>query len=236
MTVQVVEVLPFNDEIDILRARILLMADVVDRRVIVEAHQTHQGASKPLHLNRADLPGNTQRINVNLPPGRGDEANWARERHQRDVLLGMVRNPDALVLSCDVDEIVDPEAIPRIIEATEHGPVSLGMKMIYYGDRIDPNPWPAAKAFRREHASQSLSALRLSACPLVRDCGWHLSYIGDATRRRRKVEAFAHAENQSGEVWRRIKAGELGPNGENLHPFDPSTLPPILQKLISDAS
>src|SRR5690606_38535866 len=123
--------------------------------------------------------------------------------------------------SCDLDEIVDPDAITRIWDATEHGPVSLGMRMIYYGRRENPHPWPAAKAFRARHTPESLSDLRLSQCPLVPGCRWPLSYLGDAARRRTKVEAFAHAETRHPTTWARIARGWDGPNGEHLVDFDP---------------
>jgi hypothetical protein len=64
-----------------------------------------------------------------------------------------------------------------------------------------------------------------------------LSYIGDAARRRRKVEAFAHAENRPGtSAWDRIEAALDGPNGERLVDFDPDELPATLRKLVDDPS
>jgi hypothetical protein len=231
----VVELLPVFNELDILQARVTLMDGVVDRHLVVEGNVTHQGDPKPLHLDGADLPTRVKRYEAVMRPGSSDTLNWRRERFQRDALMNFTGDlePDALVLSCDVDEIVDPAAIDRIAEACEHGPVSLDMRMLYYGTREDPNGWAAAKAFRAKHMPDSLSDLRLSRCPIVRDCGWHLSYLGDEARRRTKIEAYAHAENRHPDAWTRIAAGRYGPNGEQLVDADLTTLPTVLRDLIA---
>jgi Glycosyltransferase family 17 len=234
---KVVELLPFYNEVDILLARITLMDGVVDRHVIAEGDLTHQGNPKPLYLDGAAslaLPATVERHVAVLPGGEGDGANWARERAQRDALAlfaGSLADDD-LVLSCDLDELVEPAAVERIAEACEHGPVSLAMRMIYYGNREDPHGWGAAKAFRARHFPKSLTDLRLSRCPTIPACGVHLSYLGGRDRRRAKIEAFAHAENRQPDTWARIAAAHYGPNGETLIDFDPATLPPVLRALV----
>jgi beta-1,4-mannosyl-glycoprotein beta-1,4-N-acetylglucosaminyltransferase len=227
----VIELLPIHNELDILQARVQLTRGHVDRHIVVEGDLTHQGHLRP---PLEALPASVERHLAILPTGEGDRANWAREEAQRDALALFAGHldPDDLILSCDVDELVDPHAIPRIADATLHGPVSLHMRMIYYGTREDPQGWLGAKALRAQHIPRSLSALRLSRCPPVRDCGWHLSYLGDTDRRRRKVEAYAHAENRQASAWARIAAGQDGPNGETLVPFDPAELPTTLQVLV----
>jgi beta-1,4-mannosyl-glycoprotein beta-1,4-N-acetylglucosaminyltransferase len=236
-TPDVIELLPFNDETDILQARVQLMVGTVDHHLVVEGNRTHQGTPKPFHLDGTCLSAHVSRYPAYLPSGDGDTLNWQRERRQRDVLAVWIDgvDPDTLVISADVDELVDPGEIPRIADACQHGPVSLAMRMIYYGNREDPNGWCAAKAFRARHTPDSLSDLRLSACPPVPDCGWHLSYLGDTARRRRKIEAFAHAENRQPTPWARIAGGQDGPNGEQLIDFDPTGLPPILEALVAGA-
>lgn len=235
----VVELLPFFNETDILQARIRLMALTVDRQIVAEGDLTHQGEPKPLYLDDVELPATVERIKATMPTGTGEASNWQRERFQRDILTESLNglDPNALVLSCDLDELVMPYALGRIAEATLHGPVSLGMRMIYYGNRENPLAWIAAKAFRAKDMPKSLSELRLSACPLVPNVGWHLSYLGDTARRRRKVEAFLHPENRpGGEAWERIAEGRDGPNGELLVDFDPAELPATLRELVGAAS
>jgi len=233
-----VELLPFHNEIDVLLARVALMDGHIGRHVVAEGDLTHQGNPKPLYLDGAvnlALPATVERHVAVLPTGEGDEANWTRERAQRDALALFAGHldPDDLVLSCDVDELVNPAALDRIAAACEHGPVALAMRMIYYGNREDPHGWGAAKAFRARHFPKSLTDLRLSRCPTIPACGVHLSYLGGRDRRRAKIEAFAHAENRQPDTWARIAAAHYGPNGETLIDFDPAVLPALLRELIA---
>lgn len=229
---RVVDCVPFFNEVEILRARLAILP--ADRHVVMEAHETHQGRPKPLHLDGVDLP-NVERFAVHLPNG---DDHWLRERHQRDALAGHLAgiDPDDLVLSCDVDEIPNPDAMDRIAEMTEQGPVRLGMRMLYYGlDWEHAAGWSHAVAFRAQDIPVSLSKLRLSGGlrRVVPDAGWHVSYWGGRERRRAKVEAFAHAENRAPHVMARIDSGaETGPNGERLTRVDRSTLPGTLVEML----
>jgi len=233
---RVVELLPFFNEVDVLEARCRITEPYIDQVVVAEGDRTHQGEPKdPVLDSQRPIDSRLCHYLVALPHGEGDEANWVRERAQRDALaqFATALEPDDLVLSCDLDEIVVPYALGRITEATISGPISLGMRMIYYGNREDPRGWQHAKAFRVRDMPRSLSELRLSPCPVVPLVGWHLSYIGDQARRRAKVEAFVHAENRPGtEAWGRIAEAREGPNGEQLVDFDPDELPATLRELV----
>lgn len=237
------DLVPFFNEVDILRARIALLDGHVDRHIVMEALQTHQGDPKPLHLDGVDLPTHVHRFTADLSGGEGDKANWRRERQQRDALspaataAGVV--PGDLVLSCDVDELVNPAALPAIIEATERGPVRLGMRMLYYGfDWENPAGWAHPMAFRWGSQGHALSAWRTHGkYPVLPGCGWHVSYWGGVQRRRTKVEAFAHRENRAPDVWARIETGDetgIGPNGEKLTRVDPATIPDALREALSE--
>ncbi|HEU5394699.1 MAG TPA: hypothetical protein VFV36_07830 [Candidatus Methylomirabilis sp.] len=221
---RVVDAFPFFNEVELLRARVELLAGAVDHHVAVEGDCTHQGHPRSLALSQLELPpGRVNRGVVHLGElGRGYEANWARERTQRDFLLGCLLDldPEDLVLLTDADEIPNPEVIDRLVRETEEGPVILGMRMIYYGYWEDPRGWWHAKAARVRDLPLSLTDLRLRFdLPAVPDAGWHLSYLGGEERLRQKVTSFAHAENSEFEVWDRIRSGSntgVGPNGEQL--------------------
>lgn len=227
-----IDLCPFFNETEVLRARVCLLTGTWTNTYVAEAHVTHQGEPKPLYLDGTDLP--VGRMVADLS---GHTDNWSRERAQRDALRDHPVvdhvDPDDLVLSCDVDELIDPKALPRIAEATEHGPVRLGMRMFYYGlDWEDPAGWGHPVAFRARDLPDSLSELRLRpGLPGLPGCGWHVSYVGGRKRRRAKVEAFAHAENRAPEVWQRIETGDetgVGPNGEQLVPA--TDVPDILRR------
>lgn len=237
---KVIDIVPFFNEVDILQARVALLDGHIDEHIVVEAHQTHQGDPKPLHLDGVELPEQVKRYAVHLPGRSGDDMDWQRERWQRDqaaCFLGADIHTDDLILSCDVDELINPAALPAIVEATKDGPVRLGMRMLYYGlDWEDPTGWAHPVAFRGRAclgAGPQLSWMRTQGTyPVLPGCGWHVSYWGGVERRRQKVEAFAHRENRDPETWARIESGPetgTGPNGEQLTKVDPATIPDALR-------
>lgn len=239
---KVIDLCPFYNEVEMLKARIDLLAGHVDRHIVIEANLTHQGDPKPLYLDDTELP--VERHVADIAGLGGD---WEREQSQRDQLAWpLFRNSsdfvsapvelDALVLSCDVDELVNPAALPAIVDATKRGPVRLGMRMLYYGlDWEHPGGWAHPVAFRAvDLAADGLSWMRTKGpYPVLPGCGWHVSYWGGTERRRTKVEAFAHAENREPEAWQRIATGDAtgtGPNGEQLVPA--TDIPAALKELL----
>lgn len=129
---------------------------------------------------------------------------WGREEQQRDAVRRLLpqMDPDDLILLTDADEFVDPRALPRILEATESGPVKLRMANYMCGTRYrTSSTWrhPAACRARDlpEHPSRDL---RLNfSLPQVHEAGWHLTYYLEADVDA-KLRAFAHAECDTAEM------------------------------------
>lgn len=131
----VVDCFPFFNELDVLRVRLHELAPVVDRFVIVEAHETHQGAPKNYILSDADwappeLRDRVVHIRISgswpfatwgksgvsrRPPGQMLAEDWARENTQRNVICAGLRKlglkGDEIVMVSDVDEIPRRESI-----------------------------------------------------------------------------------------------------------------------------
>lgn len=248
---KVIDVVPFYNEADILAARVKLLEGHVDRHIVIEANLTHQGDHKPLHLDGVEPPIVDLPIVRYVADLRDQPDDWSRERAQRDLGTALIEHLstiigyedvalDDLVLSCDVDELVNPAALPAIAEATEHAPVRLGMRMLYYGlDWEWPVGWAHPAAFRvRDLAPDGLSWMRTKGSyPVLPGCGWHVSYFGGRERRRTKVEAFAHRENRAPDVWARIQTGDetgTGPNGEKLTRVDPASIPDALREALGE--
>jgi hypothetical protein len=131
---------------------------------------------------------------------------WGREAQQRDAVyrkLRFIPDPDDLILLTDADEIVDPLALPAVLEATEAGPVKLRMGHYMCGTRWrHRDAWRHAAACRArdlpEHPSEQL---RLNfSLPKVPDAGWHLTYFGTDEDVDAKLSAFAHVEFDTAET------------------------------------
>lgn len=234
---RVLDAFPLHDELDVLRARLALLEGAADLHLVAEGSHTHQGDPKPMYLDGVELPPGVLRVRADLArgptpvDGRTDVDDWVRESTQRDYLVLLLRHllreevvaGEDLLISSDADELVDPEALGRIIDVTERGPAILGLRMIYYGAWEWPDGWHHAKALRLRDLPDSLSQLRRRFdLPVVPQAGWHVSYRGDERALRRKVESFAHRENSLGERWDVIREGRAtgrGPNGEELVPL-----------------
>lgn len=125
---------------------------------------------------------------------------WAREAQQRDAVRQQLPRmaADDLILLCDADELVDPRALPRILDATEAGPVKLRMAHYMAGTRWrHRDAWRHPAACRaRDLPEHPTADLRLNFGPLPRvpNAGWHLTYLGSAADVDAKLSAFAHAE------------------------------------------
>lgn len=146
---------------------------------------------------------------------------WEREKQQRDAIsawnLRSLMADEDLVLIADADELVDPRALDRILDATATGPVKLRMAMYVAGTRWrDPTPWRHSAACRArdlpEHVTDQLRDVR--TLPQVEDAGWHLTYYGTDEDVDAKLRAFSHAEVDTPEMRAQLAHDrERGPAG-----------------------
>jgi hypothetical protein len=187
--VRVFDVFPYWRERWAIDARLHLWAGRDVKHVALLGDRTHRGAPLPAPA----LPVASVLVTLDA------EDDWGREAQQRgavrDLLPGM--KPDDLVLLCDADEFVDPQALPRILDATETGPVKLKMAHFMCGTRWrHRDAWRHAAACRaRDLPERPTADLRLNfALPKVPDAGWHLTYYGTDEDVDLKLKAFAHAE------------------------------------------
>jgi beta-1,4-mannosyl-glycoprotein beta-1,4-N-acetylglucosaminyltransferase len=109
----------FYNELDVLEMRLNILADTVDKFVLVEATKTHSNLSKPLYFNEnkarfAQYLNKIIHIVVDDYPEYKNS--WTFENHQRNAIVrGLVNCKDAdVVLISDADEIPRPETILRV--------------------------------------------------------------------------------------------------------------------------
>jgi beta-1,4-mannosyl-glycoprotein beta-1,4-N-acetylglucosaminyltransferase len=226
----------YFDELDHLQARFEVLDGLVAGHIVCEGDATHQGAPKELLLGGVDLPDNVIRL-ASWLRAMDPRDPWRLENAQRDYIGHYVQRmgdfrPDDILIVADVDEHVNPEVIPLLAGATAEGPISLGMRMMYFGldweDDSLPYGWLHPKALRVRDIPASLSELRLAHAPghhhpvhhrAMMRAGWHISYTGGPERRAAKLRAYAHAEQNNPETHARIATAHetgIGPNGEQL--------------------
>lgn len=124
----------FFNELDILEIRLHVLADVVDRFVLVEARQTFQRGEKPLYYseNKERFAAFADRIDCVVVDEFPAEAARAVECEvwQRNAIrfgLAGAKVGDTILIS-DVDEIPRPECVTA---ASRHGGVTIFRQLMY---------------------------------------------------------------------------------------------------------
>lgn len=214
----------FFNELDLLDIRLHELSDVVDYFVVIEATRTFQNKPKPLyfaenkerfkeflprikHVVVDDYPSFFRRFRKPTP--------WDFERNQRehvDVALKDCSPDDILILS-DIDEIPKADKV-REFKNTP-GLKVFEQRMYYYflncfvQDYDEPipiyqeyKPWrgPLMLPFRDYTNFEDLRTVRNKTSvekTLVRDGGWHYSWLGGVEGILKKLEAYAHSEHNT---------------------------------------
>lgn len=223
---KIYDCVPFFNEFEQLRLRIAYLEDLVDRFVVIEAHQTHTGKPKPLHLAKsgaADLLGHPKLVlrAVDLPVGYSD---WEREQYQRESIGAALEDIGAsaedLVLVSDVDEIPARAAVARARDylraAGERSILIFEQRMFYFRLNYElvwsrKMPWLGTAAALYGQVP-SINGLRTTGRNIrgrhaqgydrgarvlqVPGGGWHFSYLGGDEAFDRKLAAYAHQESR----------------------------------------
>lgn len=118
----------FFNEIDILKLRLNVLNDIVDKFVISESTVTFSGNPKPLYFEEnkelfKDFEDKIIHIVVDDTPMDCDA--FTRDSHQKcAVKRGLVNaKPDDIVIFSDADEIPNPETLKTILPTVEEGKI-----------------------------------------------------------------------------------------------------------------
>lgn len=223
---KIYDCVPFFNEFEQLRLRIACLEDVVERFVVMEAHQTHTGKPKPLYLAESgarDLLEHPKVVvrAVDLPVGY---SHWEREQYQREALGPVLKElraaPEDLVLVSDVDEIPTVAAVQRarrfLAAAASRTLLVFEQRFFYFRLNYEQVwsrklPWLGTVAARCGDAP-SVNGLRTTGRNIrgrhaqnfdraarvfcLPEAGWHFSYLGGDEALDRKLASYAHQERR----------------------------------------
>jgi len=218
----------FFNELDLLEIRLNVLNDVVDWFVLVEATKTHAGNDKHLLFEQnkeryKDFLPKIIHVIVNDYPNF--ETSWTYENHQRNCIirgLSDAKKEDILLIS-DLDEIPNPDAVKvaktisgiKVFEQKAYyyylnflcytAPVwRCGTKMLTFGEfqSFEDHYSVSYNEYLLPAVNQGVTATKIrclwSGVHLIKNAGWHFSYLGGIDAIVAKLEAFAHQEFNKG--------------------------------------
>jgi acetyltransferase-like isoleucine patch superfamily enzyme len=218
----------FFNELDLLEIRLNVLNDVVDKFVLVESTKTHSGLDKELVFQK-----NKERFSKfldkiiyilvdDMPKVINGDA-MASDIFQRNAIargLTNCKNDDTILIS-DLDEIPNPDKILKYKDCSGvkvfeqklfvyflnnrdlKRPYWFGTKMLSYSELVKNNLIPQKIRLMETHLQ------------IIKNGGWHISYLGGAEKVALKIKSFAHQEVNSKEntdidiIKKRIENGEF---------------------------
>lgn len=171
---RILDCFPYFDEVQILKLRLELLYDYVDKFIISEANYTFKGDYKGFNLkNQLNEFGicldKIIIIEENVPSYSEEISPWVRERMQRNAAARFIHHDDVAIIS-DCDEIINPDLVHYYVSVAKKNPNSiLRIPMDFLMARADlrvydvfGKPMHPASAFicMKNHLKYTLSDIR----------------------------------------------------------------------------
>lgn len=231
----------FFNEVELLELRVNMLKDYVDKFIISESSRTHSGKPKEFIckklISELGLPvEKIEVLEVEIPeeeflvPNTYDihhaqqaesshaVLTWTRERLQRDALYGKVEGypDDTVFILSDLDEIVNPIAIPFLANFAKKGDYPIKVPLVLLEGEADkrlcyadgaPVPWERSLLFcKKEHMTKAtFTEIRgqfFMPCvwmqqdgKMMQDLGWHFTWMGGSERKKIKASSYLHHAN-----------------------------------------
>ena len=240
--------------------RLNILDKFVDKFVIVESTVNHQGKSKKLNFEIDNYKKFKNKINYIVVDDTPSEIKKSHiggeslvEQHQRNSILRGLNNAkdnDLIILS-DVDEIPD---LNKLNKFDKKNYAVFSQKMFMYKINLlnlKENNWHGSKICLKKNlkSPQWLRNLKFKKYPfwrvdkvrnlqIIKDGGWHFSYLQTPENISKKIQSFAHGEfNQSSiinleNIYSKIQKGQdIFDRGYNLKKVElDSTFPDYILK------
>ena len=202
----IIDCFPFFNELDLLELRLNELKDVVDVFVLSEATLTFTGKPKTLYYNENKdrfKDFNIEHIIVSNYNGIATNDPWLMDYGQKQIGLDAALQKfkpgkDDIVLLSDADEIHNSKAVLR--ESKKPWTVATAEMTLHYHylNCKSERPWRHPTWFRPDGINTTHRRLRggrnLDKRKIVKDAGWHFSYLGSSEDALYKLQSFAHQE------------------------------------------
>ena len=199
----------YHNEDLVLDIRLNTLNEHVDQFVIVESNFDHQGNKKRLNFDFERFKKFKHKINYQvIEKFPGDISNWERENYQRNFIENGIADYDDndYIIISDVDEIPD---LKKIKNLQNNKFTVFQQKMFYYkfnllnttdpflyGSKICKKKHLKSPQWLRNQKVKKYSFWKFYKIKwnIIKDGGWHFSFLMNAEQIKSKIESYAHAE------------------------------------------
>jgi len=220
--IKVYDTFLFFNELDLLEIRLNTLWDVVDYFVLVESNLTFQKKHKPLYFekNKKRFEDYSEKIiHVVIDDPVTNYGEIPAEEYQRNgILRGLLNSkPWDRILVSDLDEIPNPASV-KIAKTCGNQVLFEQPLYYYYVDykcaQLEELPWTVMVSYENIKTPQEIrnSVVKIQAkilgggenfigegTTLLKNAGWHFSYLGGIQSIIEKIEAFSHSEFNTNE-------------------------------------
>lgn len=212
---KIFDCITFFEEHLVTKIRFNILNKYVDKFIVCEGSQNHKGESKKINFDKNQYPEFKHKIShiicqefpKNLNP-------WQRQAFQRDIILKHLQEADDndLILFSDPDEIPNPEKLVNFKINKKY--VIFLQKLFYYKLNLQNvklgSNWEGTRGCLKKHL-KSIDYMRQKVLKknskysffridkernfeIIKDGGWHFSYLLNAEEIKKKIQTFAHSE------------------------------------------
>ena len=235
----------YFDEDLVLDIRLNTLNEIVDRFVVCEATKDHAGKKKELKFNKAKFSEFEQKIEYivveDIPENvKSNKKNWheshIRDQYQRNAISRGLKDcsPDDWIMISDIDEIPDPK---RIREFDIREKYACFLQKNFQSKinllNVTESYWPGTKICQKKDlkSPQWLRNIKTKKRPfwkilsdkqpqLIKNAGWHFSFLKKPESIIKKIKSFAHQEFNSSKFTNKNNIEMKISKGEDLFDRD----------------
>ena len=199
----------FNNEDLILKIRLNYLYKHIHKFIIVESKFDHQGNLKSNFFNIKKYKKFKNKIEylfVDKFPNNIN--NWQRENFQRNYIENAIKNADDddYIMISDVDEVPNIKKFKKIFnnkytifeQKNFFYKLNLANKTIpkWYGSRVCKKKYLKSPQWLRNQKVKNFSIFKFYKIRwnIIKDGGWHFSFLMKPKEIQKKIKSFAHSE------------------------------------------
>ena len=214
---KVIDCITYFDEDMLLDFRLNVLNNYVSKFVIVEAKEDHQGNKKKLNFDIKNFSKFKNKIiyivqeKLIVDPNTKLPKNWSKnhlkDQSQRNYISNGIEkfeDNDWIIIS-DLDEIPNPNAIKDFNSKFKYSVFE--QKFFYYkfnlifpsqnwyGSRICVKKFlKSPQWLRNQKVKKKFLGIFNRGIKIIKNGGWHFSYLKSPVQIKKKIESFAHSE------------------------------------------